>query len=72
MIKADKRYMPMVPIKYQVVGEEDHAFAVKINSNGEYEVNSGTYKSQSPLTVGLEGGSDIFVLGRCAGGGCQA
>ena len=40
----------MVPIKYQVVGEEDYAFDVKISSDGKYEVNSGTYTSQPPRT----------------------
>ena len=38
----------MHSIKYQVVGEEDYAFEVKISSTGEYEVNSGTYTSQPP------------------------
>jgi len=40
----------MVPIKFQVVGEEDYAFAVEISSAGEYLVNSGTYTSQPPRT----------------------
>jgi hypothetical protein len=40
----------MVPIKYQVVGEEDYAFEVKISNSGNYEVNSGTYTSQPPQT----------------------
>jgi hypothetical protein len=40
----------MHSIKYQVVGEEDYAFEVKISSNGEYEVNSGTYTSEPPRT----------------------
>ena len=38
----------MVPIKFQVVGEEDYAFDVGISSTGEYVVNSGTYTSQPP------------------------
>ena len=38
----------MVPIKYQVVGEEDYAFEVEIRSTGEYIVNSGTYTSHPP------------------------
>ncbi len=40
----------MVPIKFQVVGEEDYAFAVEIDSTGAYVVNSGTYTSQPPRT----------------------
>lgn len=38
----------MVPVKFQVVGEEDYAFAVEIDSGGEYVVNSGTYTTQPP------------------------
>lgn len=38
----------MVPIKYQVVGEEDYAFEVEISNTGEYTVNSGTYTSHPP------------------------
>jgi hypothetical protein len=38
----------MVPVKFQVVGEEDYAFAVEIDSAGDYVVNSGTYTTQPP------------------------
>ena len=38
----------MQPIKYQVVGEEDYAFVIVINSNGAYSVSSGTYTSDPP------------------------
>jgi hypothetical protein len=38
----------MHPIRYEVVGEEDYSFEVKISSTGDYEVNSGTYTSQPP------------------------
>jgi hypothetical protein len=38
----------MLPIKYQVVGEEDYAFVIRIDSDGEYVVNSGTYTSEAP------------------------
>jgi hypothetical protein len=38
----------MQPIKYQVVGEEDYAFVISINSNGEYSISSGTYTSEPP------------------------
>ena len=48
----------MQSIRYQVVGEEDYAFEVKISSTGEYEVNSGTYTTRPPqkgtLTEELE------------------
>jgi len=38
----------MQPIKYQVVGEEDYAFVITINSSGEYTISSGTYTSDPP------------------------
>ena len=52
----------MVPIKYQVVGEEDYAFAVMISSIGEYEVNSGTYTSQPPRTGMLTEEQEVELL----------
>ncbi len=38
----------MQPIKYQVVGEEDYAFVIEINSSGDYAVSGGTYTSDPP------------------------
>jgi len=38
----------MQPIKYQVVGEEDYAFVITINSSGEYKISGGTYTSEPP------------------------
>ena len=38
----------MLPIKYQVVGEEDYAFVITINHDGEFSVSSGTYTSDRP------------------------
>ena len=38
----------MQPITYQVVGEEDYAFVITIEHNGEYSVSSGTYTSDPP------------------------
>jgi hypothetical protein len=38
----------MVPIKYQVVGEEDYALVITIDELGEYVVESGSYTSQPP------------------------
>ena len=38
----------MQPIRYQVVGEEDYAFVITIDSNGDYAVSSGTYTSDPP------------------------
>jgi hypothetical protein len=42
------RLFIMQPIKYQVVGEEDYAFVITINSSGEYKISSGTYTSEPP------------------------
>ncbi|MGB5275930.1 MAG: hypothetical protein WBO16_11685 [Gammaproteobacteria bacterium] len=38
----------MQPIKYQVVGEEDYAYVIEINTNGDYAISSGTYTSDPP------------------------
>lgn len=35
-------------IHYQVVGEEDYAFDITINSHGEFNISSGTYTSDRP------------------------
>lgn len=38
----------MVPITYQVVGEEDYAYRVIIDDAGRYVVESESYTSQEP------------------------
>ncbi len=38
----------MQPIKYQVVGEEDYAFVISIDRDGDYRISSGTYTSEPP------------------------
>ena len=38
----------MIPIKFQVVGEEDYAFSIDIRRTGEYMVSSGTYTTEPP------------------------
>ncbi len=38
----------MKPLKFLVVGEEDYAFGVDIDSAGEYVVTSGTYATEPP------------------------
>ena len=52
----------MHPIKYQVAGEEDYAFEVKISSSGEYEVNSGTYTTQPPRKGTLTEEQEVDLL----------
>lgn len=38
----------MVPITYQVVGEEDYAYRIAIDGNGDFVVESESYTSQEP------------------------
>ncbi len=38
----------MKHIHYQVVGEEDYAFDITINSNDEFNISGGTYTSDRP------------------------
>ena len=38
----------MQPIKYLVVGEEDYAFMITIDRNGEFDISGGTYASDRP------------------------
>lgn len=40
--------MSMVPITYQVVGEEDYALKISVGEQGGYVVESETYTSQEP------------------------
>jgi hypothetical protein len=60
--RANKRKIPMHSIKYQVVGEEDYAFEVKISSTGEYEVNSGTYTTEPPRKGTLTEEQEVDLL----------
>ena len=45
----------MQAIRYQVVGEEDYAFEVRIDSNGDYEVSRGSYTTEPPHKGSLTG-----------------
>ena len=38
----------MHPIQYQVVGEEDYAFMITVDSNGQFHISGGTYTSEPP------------------------
>jgi hypothetical protein len=38
----------MVPIDYQVVGEEDYALRIQVAGDGRYSVESGSYATQPP------------------------
>lgn len=38
----------MIPINYQVTGEEEYSFRIEIGENGDYTVHTGTYTTQKP------------------------
>ncbi|MES9971392.1 MAG: hypothetical protein ABW092_15270 [Candidatus Thiodiazotropha sp.] len=40
----------MIPIHYQVTGEEEYSFRIEIDENGNYTVHTGTYTTQKPRT----------------------
>ena len=52
----------MQPIKYQVVGEEDYAFVITINSDGEFSVSSGTYTSDRPRSGKLTSAQEESLI----------
>ena len=52
----------MLPIKYQVVGEEDYAFLITINQHGEYSVSSGTYTSDRPRSGKLSADQETQII----------
>ena len=44
----------MIPITYEVVGEEDYALKIVVDTNGDYHVDSGTYTTQAPRKGALD------------------
>jgi len=52
----------MLPIKYQVVGEEDYAFLITINQHGEYAISSGTYTSDRPRSGKLSADQETQII----------
>ncbi|MES9923404.1 MAG: hypothetical protein AB2603_00685 [Candidatus Thiodiazotropha endolucinida] len=38
----------MIPINYQVTGEEEYSFRIEIDGDGNYTVHTGTYATQKP------------------------
>ncbi|MGD8912020.1 MAG: hypothetical protein PVI97_14205 [Candidatus Thiodiazotropha sp.] len=38
----------MIPINYQVTGEEEYSFRIEIDGEGNYTVHTGTYATQKP------------------------
>jgi hypothetical protein len=38
----------MIPIHYQVTGEEEYSFRIEIDGDGNYTVHTGTYTTQKP------------------------
>jgi len=55
-------YEPMLPIEFQVVGEEEYAFAVQIDSAGGYVVHSGSYATQPPRSGTLSRDQQAALL----------
>ena len=52
----------MVPIKYQIVGEEDYAFDVEIDGDGKYVVQDGTYTTEPPRSGQLSSTQEDEIL----------
>ena len=52
----------MVPIKYEVVGEEEYMLDIQIDDNGEFVVNAGTYTSQEPRKGKLDEAQEADIL----------
>jgi len=52
----------MVPLKYQVVGEEDYALKISIGHGGDYVVESGTYTSAPPRKGRLDDAQEQQIL----------
>ena len=52
----------MLPIKYQVVGEEDYAFIITINQQGKFSVSSGTYTSDRPRSGKLTAEQEAKII----------
>lgn len=49
-------------IHYQVVGEEDYAFVISVDRNGEYLVSGGTYTSDPPRSGKLTPSQEADLL----------
>jgi hypothetical protein len=52
----------MVPIKYQVVGEEEYAFRLEIDDQGNFSVDTGTYTTQKPRSGMLSAQQESALL----------
>ncbi|MET0070398.1 MAG: hypothetical protein ABW096_10180 [Candidatus Thiodiazotropha sp.] len=48
----------MIPINYQVTGEEEYSFHIEIDNNGNYTVHTGTYTTQKPRAGKLSGAQE--------------
>lgn len=52
----------MVPVDYQVVGQEEYALKIHIDGDGRYTVESGTYTTNPPRKGLLSGEQERQVL----------
>jgi hypothetical protein len=48
----------MIPIHYQVTGEEEYSFRIEIDEDGNYTVHTGTYTTQKPRSGKLTAGQE--------------
>ena len=51
----------MIPINYQVTGEEEYSFRIEIDKNGNYTVHTGTYTTQKPRTGTLTAAQEMAL-----------
>jgi len=52
----------MVPIRYEVVGEEDYSLRTTIGSDGAFVVESGSYTRQPPRKGQLSGDQEAGLI----------
>ncbi len=53
----------MIPLRYQVVGEEDYTFSIEISETGDFVVNTGTYTSHPPRKGQLSKSQEEMLIG---------
>jgi hypothetical protein len=52
----------MIPLDYQVVGEEDYALKIHVDADGQFSVESGTYTTEPPRKGKLSDGQQDRLL----------
>ncbi|MCU7924756.1 MAG: hypothetical protein KZQ88_18890 [Candidatus Thiodiazotropha sp. (ex Dulcina madagascariensis)] len=54
----------MIPIKYQVTGEEEYSFCLEIDRSGNFTVHTGTYTTQKPRAGKLTSHQEAELMSR--------